>query len=210
MTLPGNAAIPASDSRRLVLAELSGRRAVELALAGGPTPSGIMTAEAFDNAIRADMAIGGSTNAIIHLVAIAGRLGLALPLARFDALSRSTPLLVNDKLYTCLGRNVVVALDPQTGRELWRADPQLNAKGLYFATCRGVAYVDAPQAGECKRRILWGTADMRLLAVDAETGRKCGSFGDHGSVDLTPGMGELEPGDAMITSPPTIVNGGLS
>jgi dihydroxy-acid dehydratase len=95
MTLPGNAAVPASDSRRLVLAELSGRRAVEMALAGGPTPSRIMTAEAFDNAIRADMAIGGSTNAIIHLVAIAGRLGLALPLARFDTLSRGTPLLVN-------------------------------------------------------------------------------------------------------------------
>jgi dihydroxy-acid dehydratase len=95
MTLPGNAAIPAPDSRRLILAELSGRRAVELALAGGPRPSRIMTADAFDNAIRADMAIGGSTNAIIHLVAIAGRLGLALPLARFDALSRSTPLLVN-------------------------------------------------------------------------------------------------------------------
>ncbi|HSF07087.1 MAG TPA: IlvD/Edd family dehydratase [Methylomirabilota bacterium] len=95
MTLPGNAAIPAPDSRRLVLAELSGRRAVELALAGGPRPSRIMTADAFDNAIRADMAIGGSTNAIIHLVAIAGRVGLTLPLARFDALSRSTPLLVN-------------------------------------------------------------------------------------------------------------------
>ena len=76
MTLPGNAAIPAPDSRRLALAELSGRRAVEMALAGGPKPSQIMTARAFDNAIRADMAIGGSTNAMIHLVAIAGRLGV--------------------------------------------------------------------------------------------------------------------------------------
>src|SRR5205809_810018 len=73
LTLPGNAAIPAPDSRRLALAELSGRRAVEMALAGGPKPSEILTAQAFDNAIRADMAIGGSTNAIIHLVAIAGR-----------------------------------------------------------------------------------------------------------------------------------------
>jgi L-arabonate dehydrase len=95
MTLPGNAAIPAPDSRRLVLAELSGRRAVAMALAGGPLPSQIMTAAAFDNAIRADMAIGGSTNAIIHLVAIAGRLEVPLPLSRFDALSRNTPLLVN-------------------------------------------------------------------------------------------------------------------
>jgi L-arabonate dehydrase len=97
MTLPGNAAIPAPDSRRLALAESSGRRAVELARAGGPRPSEILTAKAFDNAIRSDMAIGGSTNAIIHLVALAGRAQVSLPLARFDALSRSTPLLVNVK-----------------------------------------------------------------------------------------------------------------
>jgi len=95
MTLPGNAAIPAPDSRRLALAELSGRRAVAMALAGGPKPSEIMTAKAFDNAIRTDMAIGGSTNAIIHLVAIAGRLGVRLPLSRFDELSKTTPLLAN-------------------------------------------------------------------------------------------------------------------
>src|SRR6184192_3812300 len=97
MTLPGNAAIPAPDSRRLALAEASGRRAVELAQAGGPRPSDLLTAQAFDNAIRSDMAIGGSTNAIVHLVALAGRAGVPLPLARFDALSRSTPLLVNCK-----------------------------------------------------------------------------------------------------------------
>src|SRR5256884_178176 len=79
MTLPGNAAIPAPDSRRLALAEASGRRAVELAQAGGPRPSDLLTAQAFDNAIRSDMAIGGSTNAIIHLVAIAGRAQVPLP-----------------------------------------------------------------------------------------------------------------------------------
>jgi len=95
LTLPGNAAIPAPDSRRLALAELSGRRAVEMAREGGPRPSQILTAAAFDNAIRADMAIGGSTNAIIHLVAIAGRAGVRLPLSRFDELSRTTPLLAN-------------------------------------------------------------------------------------------------------------------
>jgi dihydroxy-acid dehydratase len=95
MTLPGNAAIPAPDSRRLALAELSGRRAVEMAQARGPRPSQILTAKAFDNAIRADMAIGGSTNAIIHLVAIAGRIGVPLALARFDELAKTTPFLVN-------------------------------------------------------------------------------------------------------------------
>jgi dihydroxy-acid dehydratase len=95
MTLPGNAAIPAPDSRRLALAELSGRRAVEMAQAGGPTPSRILTPQAFDNAIRALMAIGGSTNAVIHLVAIAGRAGVPLSLRRFDELSRTTPFLLN-------------------------------------------------------------------------------------------------------------------
>jgi len=95
MTLPGSAAIPAPDSRRLQMAELAGRRAVEMASAGGPRPSAILTANAFDNAIRALMAIGGSTNAVIHLVALAGRVGVPLPLARFDELSRTTPFLLN-------------------------------------------------------------------------------------------------------------------
>jgi dihydroxy-acid dehydratase len=95
MTLPGNAAIPAPDSRRLALAELAGRRAVEMATAGGPKPSDILTARAFDNAIRTLMAIGGSTNAVIHLLAIAGRAGVPLTLERFDELSRTTPFLVN-------------------------------------------------------------------------------------------------------------------
>jgi len=94
MTLPGNAAIPAPDARRLALAEMSGRRIMEM-VREDLKPSRILTAPAFDNAIRADMAIGGSTNAIIHLVAIAGRAGVHLPLTRFDDLSRSTPFLVN-------------------------------------------------------------------------------------------------------------------
>src|SRR5216683_2950951 len=96
MALPGNAAIPAADSRRMALAEMSGRRIMEM-VREDLKPSKIMTREAFDNAIRADMAIGGSTNAIIHLVAIAGRAGVELPLTRFDELSRTTPLLLNVK-----------------------------------------------------------------------------------------------------------------
>ena len=94
MTLPGCANIPAADSRRLAIAEESGRRAVALAREG-PRPSEILTREAFENAIRMDMALGGSTNAIIHLVAIAGRVGLKLPLDRFDEISRATPFITN-------------------------------------------------------------------------------------------------------------------
>jgi len=95
MALPGNAAIPAADSRRMAMAEMAGRRAVEMAIAGGPKPSQILTAPAFDNAIRTLMAIGGSTNAVIHLMALAGRVGVPLGLARFDELSRTTPFLLN-------------------------------------------------------------------------------------------------------------------
>lgn len=96
MTLPGSASIPAPDSRRLEMAELSGRRAVQLALED-VRPSQILTREAFENAITVDMAIGGSTNAVVHLLAIAGRLGVPLELADFDRISRRTPCLVNVK-----------------------------------------------------------------------------------------------------------------
>jgi L-arabonate dehydrase len=94
MTLTGCANIPAADSRRLAVAEDSGRRAVAMAK-DGPRPSEVLTREAFENAIRVNMAIGGSTNAIIHLVAIAGRLGINLPLELFDGISRSTPFITN-------------------------------------------------------------------------------------------------------------------
>src|SRR5712692_9094335 len=94
MTLPGNAAIPAADSRRMALAEMSGRRIMEM-VREDLKPSKVLTREAFDNAIRTDMASGGSTNAIIHLVAMAGRAGVDLPLTRFDELSRTTPMLLN-------------------------------------------------------------------------------------------------------------------
>jgi L-arabonate dehydrase len=96
MTLTGCANIPAADSRRLAIAEESGRRAVALAHEG-LTPSKVLTREAFENAICVDMAIGGSTNAIIHLVAIAGRVGIDLPLEIFDDISRKTPFITNIK-----------------------------------------------------------------------------------------------------------------
>ncbi len=95
MSLPGTASIPAVDARRSMAAEATGKRAVELALAGTPRPSEILTAEAFDNAIALLMALGGSTNAVIHLLALAGRVGVSLRLDRFDEISRRTPLLAN-------------------------------------------------------------------------------------------------------------------
>ena len=94
MTLPGAAAAPAVDSRRYQAADAIGRRAVALA-EQGVRPSQILTPEAFDNAITVMLAVGGSTNAVIHLLALAGRCGVELDLDRFDQLSRRTPLLAN-------------------------------------------------------------------------------------------------------------------
>src|SRR5262249_6347153 len=94
MMLPGCATIPAVDSRRYAIAEASGRRIVEM-VQEELRPTRILTPPAFENAIRLCMALGGSTNAVIHLVAIAGRLGIELPPTQFDALSRSTPYIVN-------------------------------------------------------------------------------------------------------------------
>jgi L-arabonate dehydrase len=96
MTLTGSANIPAPDSRRLTIAEMSGRRIVDM-VREDLKPSRIMTREAFENAITVDMAIGGSTNAVVHLIAIAGRLGIKLDLEDFDVISRRTPYIVNVK-----------------------------------------------------------------------------------------------------------------
>jgi dihydroxy-acid dehydratase len=94
MSLPGSAVIPAVDPRREHVARDSGVYAVE-ACRRDLRPSTIMTAEAFDNAIRVVHALGGSTNAVIHLIAVARRLGIPLSLDRFDELSRTTPFLGN-------------------------------------------------------------------------------------------------------------------
>jgi dihydroxy-acid dehydratase len=97
MTLPGTAAIPAVHADRLRAAETSGGRAVALAREGGPRPSAIVTPQAVDNALRVLLTLGGSTNGILHLAAIAGRAGIAVDLERFNALSEETPVLVDLK-----------------------------------------------------------------------------------------------------------------
>jgi len=92
----GTSGIPANDSRRRVAAEGVGRRIVEM-VSENLRPSQIMTQAAFHNAICVLNAIGGSTNAVLHLVAIAGRLGITLPLSVFDEISQATPMIVNVK-----------------------------------------------------------------------------------------------------------------
>ena len=92
--LPGNAAYPAVDGRRNVLARMAGRRAVEM-VHEDLTLSKILTREAFENAIKTLAAIGGSTNAVIHLIAMAGRIGVKLTVDDFDRLASELPCLVN-------------------------------------------------------------------------------------------------------------------
>lgn len=96
MSLPGTAAIPAVHADRLRAGEATGRAAVQL-IRSKITPRQVVTPAAVENALRVLLAIGGSTNAIIHLTAIAGRLGLDVPLARLNELSETTPVLVNLK-----------------------------------------------------------------------------------------------------------------
>ncbi|WP_374444066.1 L-arabinonate dehydratase [Stella sp.] len=93
-TLPGAASIPATDSMHPRMAAESGRRIVEMVWED-LKPSDFLTAGSFDNAVTTAMAVGGSTNVIIHVIAMAGRAGVPLDLARFDAISRTTPMIAN-------------------------------------------------------------------------------------------------------------------
>ena len=96
LTLPGAAAVPAVDARKKVMAQLSGRRIVEM-VKEDMKLSKILTREAFENSIIVNAAVGGSTNFIIHLLAIAGRIGVELKLQDFDNIGSKIPLLVNLK-----------------------------------------------------------------------------------------------------------------
>lgn len=111
MMLPGTASIPATDSRRMQVATATGRRIVQL-VREDLRPSRILTPQAFENAIRTLLALGGSTNAIVHLIAMAGRRGITIPLARFDELSQTTPFLVN---MAPSGRHLMDAFDSAGG-----------------------------------------------------------------------------------------------
>lgn len=118
----------------------------------------------------------------------------------------ATPLMVDGTVYLCTPTDVIIALDPDTGARKWQYDPKVQAPPA--GSCRGVAYYAVPNGtGDCAKRIVFGTTDARLMAVDATTGRPCGSFGANGSVDLKKGLGEVINGYYFISSAPTIVRG---
>ncbi|MDD1978064.1 MULTISPECIES: glucose/quinate/shikimate family membrane-bound PQQ-dependent dehydrogenase [Pseudomonas] len=141
--------------------------------------------------------------------------------------NQNTPLKVNGMLYACTAHSKVLALDPDTGAEIWRFDPQIKSpvgfKGFAHMTCRGVSYYDensyvsvdgspAPKisdagqvvARSCPRRLYLPTADARLIALNADTGKVCEGFGNQGVIDLTTGIGPFTAGGYYSTSPAAI------
>jgi quinoprotein glucose dehydrogenase len=119
-------------------------------------------------------------------------------------------IVPNGTLYYCSGLNRVFALDPETGAERWRFDPQLRNRklgGPYPLVCRGVSYWRdaASDAAACSERILTATIDSELIALDAATGRPCEDFGRAGRVDLREGFAEAPRWEAYVTSPPLVV-----
>lgn len=143
-----------------------------------------------------------------------------------ETTAENTPLKVNGMLYVCTPHSQVIALDPDTGKEIWRFDPKITTqgaesfKGWAHMTCRGVSYHDdavyaseqsptgsaspaaAPNA--CPKRIFVPTADTRLIALNADTGKMCEDFGDKGQVDLRANIGSFAPGGYYSTSPPAV------
>jgi quinoprotein glucose dehydrogenase len=128
---------------------------------------------------------------------------------RADKMSfEATPILVRDTLFISTPTDIVIALDPLTGRPRWRYDPKVP-RNLHYseATSRGVAsWIDAnaEPGSVCAHRILLGTLDARLIAVDGATGKPCADFGVNGSVDLAAGARVTKRGDYLVTSPPAI------
>jgi len=144
--------------------------------------------------------------------------------------NQNTPLKVNGMLYACTAHSKVLALDPDTGKEIWRYDPQIQGpngndfRGWAHMTCRGVSYYDeaaysksdvpsAPAAlstagqavaTSCPRRLFLPTADARLIALNADTGKVCEDFGDKGVVNLRSNIGKFTPGGYYATSPAAI------
>lgn len=126
-----------------------------------------------------------------------------------------TPLKVGNTLYLCTPHNIAIALDAETGKEIWRYDPKITQppqESTQHLTCRGVSY-DPGRAGaapgnpDCAERIFLPTVDARLIALSARTGQVCPGFGgDDGTVDLWANMPNVKPGSYYSTSPPVITD----
>ena len=122
----------------------------------------------------------------------------------------ATPILAAGQLAFCTADNVVVALDPETGAENWRFNPEADTEQRMHLACRGLAQAEIETAASdnaCGARIYTATIDARLIALDAKTGAPCEGFGDHGTVSLMEGIGEQPRGFYYATSAPLVSNG---
>lgn len=136
-------------------------------------------------------------------------------LAEKGAEDQNTPLEVDGTLYACTPFSKVIAIDGDTGARKWTFDPK--AESPVWQRCRSVAYADLSKntfnpgstPNACPKRVMLGTIDARLIAINAETGERCSDFGTDGQVDLKEGMGQIDPGFYMQTSGPTVIENGL-
>jgi len=142
-----------------------------------------------------------------------GELELGLRTASFQASFSCTPLVVDGVMYLSTPSSRVIALDAETGQELWKFDPQASKQQREFNSHRGVAYWEGPEQGSTRerkldKRILYGTVDGRLIALDAETGKPAEGFGNSGYVDLRAGgadrFKQAPSWGARVTSPPAV------
>lgn len=137
----------------------------------------------------------------------------------FGAEDQEAPLQVGNVLYVCTPHNNVIALEADTGKQIWKHEVNSEVKG--WLRCRGLGYADLTQpdllnelgdtakalqtsTAKCKQRIYDNTTDARLIALDAKTGEVCTDFGDAGTVDLKSGMGEVSPNFYSVTSAPIV------
>jgi quinoprotein glucose dehydrogenase len=118
-----------------------------------------------------------------------------------------TPIKVGNSLYICTPHREVIALDATTGKQRWKFDPKSNTSANEYLACRGVAWSQVDSDATCPQKIITTTADARMVALDARTGRPCESFGQHGYVSLTDHMGNVPPGFHYITSQPMVLEG---
>lgn len=131
--------------------------------------------------------------------------------------NEATPLKIGDSVFMCTPAQIIVSIDAETGEENWRYDSDVNPDNLGYigANCRGVSYYEIPNsaatrvAGDCSARIVWGTVDMRLGAVDAQIGTACEDFGNGGWVDLSRGVGNFRPGSISISSAPLVMRNNI-
>ncbi len=141
-----------------------------------------------------------------------GELARRSPELIANSSTQTTPVLVDGNLIFCTPFNRVIALDPATGRERWTHDPQvaLDHKLPFQYNCRGVSAWHDPDAAPgslCASRVLMGTADSRLIALDTGSGKRCPGFGTNGEITVTRAWPDKFPGEAKLTSAPVVVNG---